>query len=130
MSDKINEICNELRKHYAILDKHTYITIRDKEPKQEFSRTISKDGEDIGGINLKVGTNNITIDLIALSPEYRSRDHNFRKAIALLFCDPKIGKLNIIPVDEEKDKWEAIGVDITNEEVTREDFFKSYINHI
>jgi len=134
MFDKINEICNKLGEHYKILNKPTEVTIKDYR-KQPFSRTISKNGKDIGGIKITEENDNVTIHDIAISPEYRSRDHiHFRNAIAILFCDTKINKITIIcPVDSTH-AWEDIGVDINSDvadpELTRKKFFEINIKHI
>lgn len=134
-NNEMQKICNELKKHYNISGKQYNLVDC---PNGKYKQAISKDGKDIGGIEiekLNEEGNVVGIQGIAFAKEEREKGHG-RCVLAWIFCDTKKVKILVAPVDKSRGFWQKIGgVNIKSQgdydcEIMREKFFKENIRQI
>ena len=134
-SNEMQKMCDKLKEHYNILDEE-YILY--DYPNGKYKQTISKDGKDIGGIEmekLNEEGNIIGIKTIALAKKERRTGYG-RCVLAWIFCNHKIVKILAGTVDNSRVFWEKMGCsDIKYREdyeceIIREKFFEKNIEKI
>jgi hypothetical protein len=125
-NNEIQKICDELKKHYIILNKKYNILDC---PNGILKQTISKDGKDIGGIDITPNEEGIVvINGIAFAKQERNKG-NGRKVLAMIFCDTKVEKILAASVDKSIEFYRKMGADINSQknydvEIIREKFFQ------
>lgn len=130
-NNKIQKICDELKEHYNIVDKE--YTLYDY-PTGVFKKTISKDGNDIGGIDIAMPDEqgNVVLNGIEIVEKTR-RNGNGTNVLALIFCCQKIVKISGMAIEKSDGFYKKIGVNIDSQgnfEIMRDDFFKKNIERI
>lgn len=139
---EIKKICDKLKEHYIISNKP--IKIRYKHTYFEYPQTVTKDENDIGGIEILGKDKKNIIDLnniikeeeiylqgITIKEEEQEKGYG-TNIIAILFC--KIEKIKYHAVDCSDDFWKKIDPDYdpqkSEHELMREKFFKYNIEKI
>lgn len=139
-NNEIQKTCAKLKEQYDIKDEEYTLS---NSPNKRFTQTISKDGNNIGGITIKnVNDEENIVGVDAIEFEKIRKGHG-RNIIGWIFCDTKIEKILASPVDKSRVFWQKMGIvdikhhreDDTNQgeyegEIIREIFFEKNIEKI